>query len=132
MADEGVLRVHLLEAHLTHDVQHIGKMDPYVKFTSREQEWKSPVVHNGGKNPKWHHENTWDIQVHYLGDELEFHVWDDEIGRDESIGKGATKLSALAVHGGFDEWFEIQHKGEAAGKIHLRAEWFPKGHGHHH
>lgn len=131
MADEGVLRIHLMEAHLTHDTQAIGKMDPYVKFSSREQEWKSPICNNGGKNPKWHDHGDakWDIQVHYLGDELEFHVWDDEIGRDESIGSGSTKLSALAVHGGFDEWFEIQHKGKPAGKVHIRADWMPK---HHH
>ena len=126
MADEGVLRVHLIEAHITHKTQLIGKMDPYVKMSSREQEWKSPICKNGGKEPKWEHGNHWDIQVHYLGDELEFHVWDDEIGRDNSIGSGKTKLSALAIHGGFDEWFEIDYKGESAGKVHLKAEWFPK------
>ena len=30
----------------------------------------------------------------------------------------------------FDEWFEIEHKGKPAGKIHLRSEWTPK-HGKH-
>ncbi len=132
MADEGILKIHLQEAHLTHDVQAIGKMDPYVKFTCREQEFKSTICKNGGKNPKWSHD-TIEIQVHYLGDDLHFHVWDDEVGRDESIGQGSCKLSSLAIHGGFDEWFEIQHKGEPAGKIHLKAEWHPAhGLGHHH
>ena len=127
MADEGHLRIHLLEAHITHKTQTFGKMDPYVKFNSREQEWKSPICKNGGKEPKWEMAH-WDCQVHYLGDDLEFHVWDDEIGRDNVIGSGKTKLSALAIHGGFDEWFEIEYKGEPAGKIHLRAEWHPKHH----
>lgn len=34
--DEGTLRVHLIEAHLTHDTEVIGKMDPYIKMHSRE------------------------------------------------------------------------------------------------
>ena len=127
MADEGTMRIHVLEAHLTHKTQLIGKMDPYVVLKSREQEWKTPVCENGGKEPKWHHVH-WDCQVHYLGDDLEFHVMDDEIGKDNKIGHGKTKLSALAVHGGFDEWFEIEFEGHAAGKLHLKAEWHPKNH----
>ena len=55
MAEEGTLRVHLIEAHLTHSTHGLfSKMDPYVKFQSREQEWKSVAIKNGGKNPKWH------------------------------------------------------------------------------
>jgi hypothetical protein len=27
---------------------------------------------------------------------------------------------------GFDEWFEVQHKGKQEGKIHLRSEWKAK------
>ena len=132
MSDEGSLKLHLLEAHLTHGSHGLGKMDPYVKFQSREQEFKSSVDKNGGKNPKWHGQH-WEIEVHYLGDELHYHVFDDDIGKDDSIGKGSTKLSALVHNGGVSEWFEIQHKGEPAGKIHLQTEWHPKHHhGHHH
>ena len=95
---------------------------------SREQEWKSVAIKNGGKNPKWHGQH-WDVQVHYLGDDLHFHVWDDDVGKDDSIGQGSTKLAALVLNGGISEWFEIQHKGEPAGKIHIQTEWHPK---HHH
>ena len=42
-----------------------------------------------------------------------------------------TKLSALALNGGIDEWFEIEYKGKSAGRVHFRCEWEPK-HGHHH
>jgi hypothetical protein len=30
MSVTGVLRIHLIEANLTHDTELIGKMDPYV------------------------------------------------------------------------------------------------------
>ena len=64
-----------------------------------------------------------------MGDDIHFHVWDDDVGKDESIGVGSTKLSALVVNDqGIDEWFSIQHKGEPAGKIHLRTEWVPEHH----
>ncbi len=106
MADEGILRVHLLEAHLTHSTHLIRKMDPYVKMQSREQGWRSVPVPNGGKNPKWFGQH-WDVEVHYLGDELHFHVWDDDVGKDTSVGEGHTKLAALVLDGGISEWFEI-------------------------
>ena len=132
MADEGVMRVHVLEAHLTHKIG-FGKMDPYVKMSSREQTWKSPVSEDGGKEPKWNHGNTWDITVHYLGDELHLEVWNDEVGRDHAIGVGATKLAALAVNGGIDEWYSISHEGEDAGRVRIKSEWHPKvAEGNHH
>ncbi len=106
MSDEGTLKIHLLEAHLTHSSHGLGKMDPYIKFTSREQEFKSTVAKDAGKNPKWNNQH-WEVEVHYLGDDLHFHVWDDDVGKDDSIGQGSTKLSALAHNGGVSEWFEI-------------------------
>ena len=106
MSDEGILKIHLHEAHLTHGTHGFGKMDPYIKFQSREQELRSSVAKDGGKNPKWHGQH-WEIEVHYLGDELHYHVFDDDIGKDDSIGMGSTKLSALVHNGGVNEWFEI-------------------------
>ena len=128
MGDEGKLSVWLHEAHLTHDTEVFGKMDPYCKMQCREQEWRSGTDTNGGKKPKWINER-FDIDVHYLGDDLHFHLWDDDVGKDESIGQGSTKLAALVLDGGINEWFDIQYKGKPAGKIHLQTEWHPK---HHH
>ena len=123
--DEGTLRVHLLGAHLTHDTEIFGKMDPYIKMLSREQEWQSSVQKDAGKNPVWQKE-YFDVDVHYHGDELRFQVFDEDITRDGNVGEGSTKLSALMRADGFDEWFLIQFKGEPAGKVHLRSEWVPK------
>ena len=102
----GKLRVYLLEAHLTHDTETFGKMDPYVKMTCRDEEWKSSVADDAGKKPKWNNQ-FFDINVHYLGDDLHFKVFDDDIGKDDMVGSGSTKLSALVHENGIDEWFEI-------------------------
>ena len=129
MANEGTLRITVIEAHLEHDTEAIGKMDPYVKMSSRDgdEQWKSGVMKRAGKNPVWDHDHVWDMRVHYFGDELEYIVMDHEkIGKDDEIGKGKTKIAALAIDGGFDEWFDIEFKGEKAGRLHLKGEWFPK------
>ena len=104
-------------------------MDPYIKMKSRDQEWKSTVQKNAGKEPKWEGE-CFDIDVVYHGDDLKFKVLDEDVGRDGHVGKGSAKLSTFMHAETFDEWFEIEHKGKPAGKIHLRSEWAPK-HGKH-
>ena len=131
MVDEGHIRIHVLEAHLTHKTDLIAKMDPYVKLFLREEEWKGPTDKDGGKEPKWTSHNTAEFKVHYLGDDVFFKVFDHEkIGHDQLICEGQVKLAGLLRdHIGFDEWYDLFHKGEHAGKLHLRTE-FQKAGGH--
>jgi len=91
----GKLTITLLEAKFTRDVDLIRKMDPYVKFESREQTFKSGVDKKGGKTPKWESDNVFEIDVKYLGDDISFVAKDDDRGRDEKIGEGESKLSAF-------------------------------------
>ena len=100
----GLLRVHCVEAKLTHDTETFGKMDPYVKFSCREQQYKTTVAKDMGKHPQWNGQH-FDIHVHYMGDDIKFVLWDDDVGKDELIGEGETKIASLANEGGFDEWF---------------------------
>ena len=58
-----------------------------------------------------------------MGDELKYIVMDDDVGKDDKVGEGSTKLAALVLDGGVSEWFEIQYHGKPAGKIHIRTEW---------
>jgi hypothetical protein len=55
---------------------------------------------------------------------------DDEVGKDEKIGDGEQKLSAFTAIKEWDEWFEVEHKGRKAGKIHLRSHWEPENAAH--
>ena len=45
--------------------------------------------------------------MHYLGDDLHFKVWDDDVGKDDFVGEGSSKLTALVHENGIDEWFDI-------------------------
>ena len=123
MSSLGTLTVTLVEAHFTRDTA-IGKMDPYVHFKSRDFKWKSETIKKGGKKPEWHGA-TFSIDVKYLGDDLEFEAMDDDPGKDEQIGEGQTKLAAFACKEHWEEWFDIEHKGKRAGKIHLKSHWQP-------
>jgi len=64
----GWMRLTFENAHL--DVQRGGpmnKMDPFVFVkVGRQQEWRSNVCVNGGKNPQWHNQHM-EIPVKKLG-----------------------------------------------------------------
>lgn len=126
----GTLTIEVLEAHLTRDTQTVGKMDPYVKIKCRDFQWKSETDKNGGKKPEWKHQKV-EIDVKYLGDDLEFTLFDEDKGRDEKIGDGESKLSAFCCQSTWDEWFVIEHKGRSAGKLHLKSHWAPSNPAHH-
>lgn len=125
MSSLGILRIYLLEAKFEHDVDRIGKQDPYVIMSCRENTWQSPVCENGGKHPTWE-QAFWDLEVKYEGDNIEIECRDDDVVGSKHIASGVIKVGALTLGDGFDEWFEVQHKGKPEGKIHLRSEWKAK------
>jgi Ca2+-dependent lipid-binding protein len=75
------------------------------------------VLQGAGKTPTW--DETFDLDVKYIGDDLVLEVIDEDITTNDHVGSATIKLSALCTNGGIDEWFEIQHKGKVAGKVHL-------------
>ena len=115
--------MHLVEAVLTRNTEVVGKMDPYVKMKCCENEWRSTILNEGGKNPVWQGQ-YFDITVKYLSDDVIFEVRDEDVSDSDLVGKGIIKLSSLIVNGqGIDEWFEIQCQGKSTGKVHFRCEW---------
>ena len=81
---------------------------------------------DAGMDPAWPNE-CMNIDVKYVGDDLNLAVMNENMTSDDSIGEATIKLSSLCIGNGLDEWFEIQHKGTPAGHIHLKSEWSPKG-----
>jgi hypothetical protein len=61
--------------------------------------------------------------VKYIGDDMMLGVFDEDVTDSDKVGETQIKLSALCLNGGVDEWFEIQHKGKSAGKVHLRSKY---------
>lgn len=120
----GTLHMTLKEAHLTHDVKKIGKMDPYVKVVCRDWNWKSEADRNGSKKPVWE-DQSFSIDVKYMGDDIYYKVFDEDKGRDEKVGDGGCKISTFCAEPEMDMWMEIEYKGKSAGKVRFTSRWEP-------
>ena len=127
MATAGALALTVIEARLTRDTETFGKMDPYCKISTRQQNFKTAVKNGAGKTPVWN--QTFNIDVKYIGDDMTIQCFDEDPGSDDKIGEATVKLSAFCVGNGIDDWFAIQHKGKSAGQVHLKAVWKPAGQG---
>ena len=123
----GALALTVIEARLTRDTETFGKMDPYVKISTRQQEFKTNVKNGAGKTPVFN--QTFNIDVKYVGDDMTIQVFDEDVGSDDVVGVATIKLSALCVNNGIDEWFQIAHKGKSAGSVHFKSVWKPAGQG---
>ena len=100
-------------------------MDPYVKMSTREQNWRSTTCKKGDKEPKWSGQ-VFEIDVKYMGDDIDFDCLDQDPGKDEEIGHGSAKISAFCCQEEWDEWFEVEKKGKRWGKVHIKSTWMPK------
>ena len=105
MVDDGMCRIHLIEAKLTHETDRT-KMDPYVLMSHREYDWKSPVLKHAGNHPKWEEGTFFEFKAHYFGDEIHMKVMDYDMGsKDDLVGSTSFKLSSICIDGGFDDWW---------------------------
>lgn len=95
MATSGVLALTAIEARLTRDTEAIGKMDPFVRITYGQQQFKTIVKDEAGKNPVWN--ETFQIDVRYIGDELKIEVIDEDVLTDDKVGEAKIKLYDLCV-----------------------------------
>ena len=120
----GNLHLKLVEAHLTHDVKKLGRMDPYCKIVCRDFHWKSNADKNGSKKPVWH-DQEFDIDVKYMGDDIYYKLFDEDHGKDEKIGDGGCKISTFCAEPEMDMWMDIEYKGKKAGKVRFESKWSP-------
>ena len=124
MASVGTLHLTIVRAELTRDTELFGKMSPYVALAHRENKVKTDIKMKAGKNPVF--QETWELDVKYLGDELQIGVWDHEpIGKDDHIGSVTIKMAAICVDGLTDNWFDLMHKNKKAGRICFSSKWEP-------
>ena len=114
-----------MEAKLTRDTEFFGKMDPFCVIDYRQERFKTVVKMDAGKVPVWN--QTFKFDVKYIGDDMVFKVFDEDVTANEAIGAFQTKVSAFARPGGLDEWFTLTFKGKSAGQIHIKSAWTPSG-----
>ena len=58
---KGKMSIKLIEAQLKRDKEIIGKMDPFVRISYINKEFKTQTHSDGGKQPKWN--EAFDIEL---------------------------------------------------------------------
>ena len=66
-------------------------MDPYVVIESRQQKLKTRVLQGAGKKPKWN--QTFDIDVKYIGDDISFIVYDEDVTSSDEVRRKENHLN---------------------------------------
>jgi Ca2+-dependent lipid-binding protein len=126
MATSGTLIVKVVEARLTRDAETFGTQDPYVEIEHRMEKFKTKVATDGGKNPKFNEEFTYNVK--YIGDDFHMRIMNKNvIQSDDVLAQATIKVSGLCVNGGMDDWWKVQYKGKDGGSIHFIATWQPAG-----
>ena len=80
-------------------------MDPYCILKVRDDTWRTKVLDEAGKFPKWN--ETFDIPVKYVGDDLNIQVLDEDLTKSDLVGSTSIKMTSLCCNGGMDDWFDI-------------------------
>ena len=63
----------------------------------------------------------------YIGDDITFELYDDNLGADKLIGQFRVKISALCVNKGVDDWWTVESGDKPCGNVHLSSHWRPHG-----
>lgn len=124
MATAGKLLVTVVEARVAEDQNTFSEMDPYVEIEHRMERFKTKTCTDGGKEPKFNEEFTYDVK--YIGDDFTMRLMNkNSVMNDDLMGEATIKVSSLCMPG-FDDWFELTTKGKKAGHIRFSAVWQPR------
>jgi len=121
----GNLIIRPLSAKLTHDTEHFGKMDPYVKVILGNEYKETSVAKNQHLNPTWDSELSFRLNNN---DVIYFEVYNKEtLTKDDLIGSGSLFVSSFIKKGQFSEWLPLVFKDKPAGELLLEIQFFPDG-----
>merc|ERR1712228_46840 len=102
-----------------------GKADPYVKLTLDNQKAKSATVKNN-HNPEWNFEAIFNISDK-TSQNLNLAVFDDDIGKDDSLGSAVLDLRKLQEQQLlFNQWITLDKC--KSGEVLVSAEFIPMSH----
>ena len=84
----------------------MNKMDPFVFIrVGNNQEWRSAVCHNGGKNPHWQGQHM-EIPVkklNKLNKTVHIEIRDQNMLQSEPLGHASVTLAVFASRGPVQE-----------------------------
>nr|XP_019941983.1 PREDICTED: extended synaptotagmin-1-like [Paralichthys olivaceus] len=125
--EEGVLRIHLLEAQNLVAKDNLmggmvkGKSDPYVKINIGGVMFKSHVIKEN-LNPTWNEMYETVLSRNSL-QEIKFEAFDKDLDSDDFLGRFSIKLNEVIRSQYTDQWYTLNDV--KSGRVHLILEWVP-------
>lgn len=121
-AKEGCLLVFLLRGELERDTDVFSKMDPYVIFKLNDQNARSLVKDEAGKNPEWNETFSFRCKE---GDTLFFNVYDKDLKSDDEVGSGHLNVHKDFIDNRTSYLYPVSYKGKSAGNLALQLTFLP-------
>ncbi|TNN81342.1 Extended synaptotagmin-1 [Liparis tanakae] len=125
--EEGLLRIHLLEAQNLVAKDNLmggmvkGKSDPYVKINVGGVTFKSLVIKEN-LNPTWKEMYELVLSGHSV-QEIKFEAFDKDLDSDDFLGRFSIKLNEVIRSRYTDQWYSLNDV--KSGRVHLILEWVP-------
>ncbi|XP_031177387.1 extended synaptotagmin-1 isoform X1 [Sander lucioperca] len=125
--EEGLLRIHLLEAQNLVAKDNLmggmvkGKSDPYVKINIGEVTFKSHVIKEN-LNPTWKEMYELVLSGHSI-QWIKFEAFDKDLDSDDFLGRFSIKLNEVIRSQYTDQWYTLNDV--KSGRVHLILEWVP-------
>ncbi|XP_029286508.1 LOW QUALITY PROTEIN: extended synaptotagmin-1 [Cottoperca gobio] len=125
--EEGLLRIHLLEAQNLVAKDNLmggmvkGKSDPYVKINIGGVTFKSHVIKEN-LNPTWKEMYELVVSGHSV-QEIQFEAFDKDFDSDDFLGRFSIKLNEVIRSQYTDQWYTLNDV--KSGRVHLILEWVP-------
>ena len=95
----------MVQANLHKNYDFFTNMDPYCKILFLNQQFKTKTHNNGGKNPIWNQQFT--FQVDNIDDICTIEIFDkDTFTQDDYIGKAVLNLSR-ALRNPVKDWYPV-------------------------
>ncbi|XP_075966458.1 uncharacterized protein LOC142970246 [Anarhichas minor] len=125
--EEGLLRIHLLEAQNLVAKDNLmggmvkGKSDPYVKINIGGVTFKSRVIKEN-LNPTW--KEMYELVLSGRSvQEIKFEAFDKDLDADDFLGRFSIKLNEVIRSQYTDQWYTLNDV--KSGRVHLILEWVP-------
>ncbi|TNV83345.1 hypothetical protein FGO68_gene2056 [Halteria grandinella] len=120
----GKLYVKIIAGKLLRDTEFIGKMDPFVQIEYKAIKNRTKTIEGGGTKPIWN--DTFEIQIQNLHDDMKLACYDEDLFNNDLIGEAIFHTSLLCSHELTRKWLPIKYHGQKSGLILMESQYTPK------
>lgn len=123
--EEGTLLIKVLEGRLVRDTETLGTMDPYITIEYQGMEFKTQTIKGGGKRPTFN--ETFEIEVYRVSDEIKFACFDDDILINDVVGEKSFPVRNLCQAKLVKKVVPLEFEGSRVGDLVIETKFTAKG-----